>query len=140
MKFFPDDYQGKRQATTGLDFVSLAQENCGIDGNNPGFRSTFESQKHINLTSWEDVLEHCTIGFHDAPFQPSVSSTQSAHMGIISKQENVILGQLFTDKFNIKQEEVGESQRQDKWQVCSRSNVLYIIFTCTWVLAIPDMV
>ncbi|XP_043719498.1 calmodulin-binding transcription activator 1-like isoform X2 [Telopea speciosissima] len=114
---FPNDYQGKQPDIAGLDFASLAHFR---DSNDARFGSTFEPCKQLDITSWEDVLEHCTMEFPAVPVQPSVCSTQSATMGIITKQENVILGQLFRDE--CKQEIVGQPQGQEKWQVASEDN------------------
>ncbi|KAJ4950273.1 hypothetical protein NE237_027105 [Protea cynaroides] len=110
---FPNDYQGKQPDIAGLDFASLSQFR---DSNDARFGSTFEPYKQLDLTSWEDVLEHCMEN-PVVPVQPSVSSAQSATMGIFSKQENVMLGHLFTDE--CKQEIVGQLQDQLKWQVDS---------------------
>ncbi|XP_042481832.1 calmodulin-binding transcription activator 1-like isoform X2 [Macadamia integrifolia] len=112
---FPNDCQGKQLDITELDFP-LAQFR---DSNDAKFGSTFEP-KQLDITSWEDVLEHCTVGIPVVPVQPSVSATQSAAMGVISKQENVILGQLLADE--CKQEILGQSQGQEKWQVASEDD------------------
>ncbi|OUZ99343.1 IQ motif [Macleaya cordata] len=107
--------QGKQPAVPGSNFASFDQVNGGRDTNDAGFGLDFEPQKQLDLTSWENVLE----GLTSEPFKPSFSSTQPGTMGIISKQDNVMLGQRFTDELNIKQEVMDRSRGQEKWQVTS---------------------
>ncbi|KAK9271617.1 hypothetical protein L1049_001980 [Liquidambar formosana] len=111
---FSNDDPAKLSTVPGMDFVSLTREDRGKDGNDAGL--TFEPQKHLDFPSWEDVLENCTAGDQSVTFQPSLSSTGFDTMVVIPKQENDILGQLFTDNFGKKQEFGYHSQGQDEWQ------------------------
>ncbi|KAF8406012.1 hypothetical protein HHK36_008092 [Tetracentron sinense] len=116
--YFPvhcsNDYQGKQSAISGTNAISLAQEDSIRNNNVAGL--TLEPRKQLDLTSWEDVLEHCTTGYQGASFQPPIS-TEPATMGIIPKLENGLLEHLFTDELSIKQEVGNHPQDQEKWQI-----------------------
>ncbi|KAF8404599.1 hypothetical protein HHK36_009486 [Tetracentron sinense] len=122
--YFPvscaNDYQGKQSAIPGMNFPSLSQEDDIRNSNDAGLK--FEPRKQLELTSWEEVLEHCTMGFQGTSFPPPISSPQPATMGIIPKLENVMLGQLFTDELGIKQEVGSHPQDQEKWQNSSEDD------------------
>ncbi|XP_010269272.1 PREDICTED: calmodulin-binding transcription activator 3-like isoform X2 [Nelumbo nucifera] len=119
-----NNYQGKKPAAPGLNFVLLAQENIGRDHNDVGFRPMAEPQKQIDLAYWENVLGNCKAEFQGAVFQPSVFPSQSVTMEVIAKQENVILRQLPTEEF--KPEIVGHADGQEKWQNASEDNSSHI--------------
>ncbi|XP_058096807.1 calmodulin-binding transcription activator 3-like isoform X2 [Magnolia sinica] len=88
-----------------------------------GFGLTFnELRKPIDAAPWEEVLEHCTTGFQSAPFRPTISSTQTANMLGMPKQENGLLGQLFMDEFSMKQEFMTNPQGQAKWQIAAEDD------------------
>ncbi|XP_010267840.1 PREDICTED: calmodulin-binding transcription activator 3-like [Nelumbo nucifera] len=126
--YYPDpcqnNYQGKKPAVPGLDFVSLVQENRGRDGNDARFLPTSEPQKQVNLTCW-DVLEHCTTGFQNASFQPLILSSQPAAIGVIPKEESVIPGQFLAEEFT-NPEIAGQPDGQEKWQTASVDNSSYM--------------
>ncbi|KAF5178182.1 Calmodulin-binding transcription activator [Thalictrum thalictroides] len=111
------DKLGNPSVNAGLSFVSLSQEFKGSHSSDAGFELNFDAQKQLDLASWEQVLEHCNSGFGTP-----VSSTQCTTVSHMPEQENVILGKLYRDQFNIEQEDVGRSERQKKWQIASEDS------------------
>ncbi|GAV84782.1 IQ domain-containing protein/CG-1 domain-containing protein/Ank_2 domain-containing protein [Cephalotus follicularis] len=93
------------------------------DTNDSGL--TFESHKHLEFPSWDDVLENCPPGVEPVAFQPSFSSTQSDTMGDVSKQGYDIAKQHFTNTFGGKQEFGNHLPVEEEWQTsgCGSSNV-----------------
>lgn len=110
-----DNYQEKLSAIPGVNFGSLTQAYKREDGNDAGV--TYEPTKNLNSSLWEAALENSATGFQSLSFQPSFSATHSDTMGIISKQENGMLGDLFTDSFEKKQMCESKPRVQQGWQV-----------------------
>ncbi|XP_065874066.1 calmodulin-binding transcription activator 3 [Euphorbia lathyris] len=81
---FSDDYQGKL-STSRSDSVSLVQ--LGKAGDTNGATLPYQSHKHFDLPSWED-LGNSTDGIESAPLQSSFSS-QTETIGIIPKQDEI---------------------------------------------------
>uniref|UniRef100_A0A5B6Z4F1 Putative calmodulin-binding transcription activator 3 n=1 Tax=Davidia involucrata TaxID=16924 RepID=A0A5B6Z4F1_DAVIN len=99
---YSNDYQGKLPAIPGMDFVSLAQGDKDKNSMTAGL--TYESRRHLDFQSWEDVLENCTDGIQSVPFLPTLSFNLSDSMSNIPGQGNEILGQVFPDGSGKKQE------------------------------------
>lgn len=111
---FSNDHQGNLPAIPGMEFLSLTKEDRSGDGNGTGL--TYETNKQLEFTSWEDVLENSTAGVQPLPFQPSHSLAGTDTIGIVPKQENDILGQILRDGFGMKQEFGYNLQGQYEWQ------------------------
>lgn len=92
-----------------MDFVFLAQVDEVKDGNNTGL-------KNLDFVLWEDVLANGASDGQALEFQSSFLETQPHTIGILPKQENEILGQLFTSNFE-RQELGGHPKVQEGWQV-----------------------
>lgn len=101
---------------SGMDFMSLAHVDKAKDTNGTG--SACEPQKDLGLPSWEDVLENCTRGIESAPFQPTLWS-QADTVEITPKQEDEILGRIFTNNFDKGQDMESPILNQEGWQVRS---------------------
>ncbi|KAF5480859.1 hypothetical protein F2P56_001569 [Juglans regia] len=102
------DFQGKLSAISRVDFVSLTLADKVKDSNNP-------ESKHLDFALWDDILGNGTSGGEAVPLQPSFPETQPDTIGVLSKQENQILGQLFTSNLEI-QEFGSHLQVQEEWQ------------------------
>ncbi|EOX92102.1 Calmodulin-binding transcription activator protein with CG-1 and Ankyrin domains, putative isoform 1 [Theobroma cacao] len=94
-----NDYHGKPSGTG----FQLTQPDKSREYNDAGL--TYEPQKNLDFTSWEDVLENCTPGVESAQHQPPFSSTQRDTMG-----------QLFNNSFLTKQEFDNQAPVQEEWQ------------------------
>ncbi|KAA8530853.1 hypothetical protein F0562_005523 [Nyssa sinensis] len=99
---YSNDYEGKLPAIPGMDFVSLTQGDK--DENSTTVGLTYGSRRHLDIPSWEDVLENCTAGIQSAPFLSTLSSNLSDSMNNIPRQGNEILGLVFPDVSGKKQE------------------------------------
>ncbi|XP_048232625.1 calmodulin-binding transcription activator 3 isoform X2 [Ricinus communis] len=97
---FSSDYRGRKSAVPKREFVSPARVDKAEDTDGAGL--AYQPQKYFDLPSWEDVLENCTPGTESLNFQPPFTSLADTK-GIIPKQEDEILRQLFTN-FGRKQE------------------------------------
>lgn len=74
--------------------------------------------KIIDLSSWEEVLEQSTRGFHNTvPSHVSLSSTEPASMGIVLEQENMILGEFLASGSVVKEEFQNFGPIQSNWQI-----------------------
>ncbi|XP_022751072.1 calmodulin-binding transcription activator 3-like isoform X2 [Durio zibethinus] len=94
-----NDYHGK-PSNSGFQ---LTQPDKDREYNDAGI--TYEPQKNLDFTSWEDVLENCTPGIESAQYQPPFSLKQHDTMG-----------QLFDNTFLEKQEIKDQSLAQEEWQ------------------------
>lgn len=112
------DFQGKLSAISRVDFVSLTLADKVKDSNNPEL-------KHLDFALWDDILGNGTSGGEAVPFQPSFPETQPDTIGVLPKQENQILGQLFTSNFE-RQEFGSHLQVQEEWQV--QSYIQFIVY------------
>ncbi|KAB1210245.1 Calmodulin-binding transcription activator 3 [Morella rubra] len=106
--YFPASSSSKLLAIANLDFVFLTQVDEVKDGNNTGL-------KNLDFVLWEDVLENGASDGQALEFQSSFLETQPHTIGILPKQENEILGQLFTSNFE-RQELGGHPKVQEGWQ------------------------
>lgn len=84
---------------SGMNFLSLTPAEINKDSSGAGL--TFEHPPQLDLSSWEDDFENLT---HIA--------------GTVRKQEQDILGQLFSDGIDKKQELGSQSRVKEEWQVC----------------------
>ncbi|EEF31132.1 calmodulin-binding transcription activator (camta), plants, putative [Ricinus communis] len=91
---FSSDYRGRKSAVPKREFVSPARVDKVEDTDGAGL--AYQPQKYFDLPSWEDVLENCTPGTESLNFQPPFTSLADTK-GIIPKQEDEILRQLFTN-------------------------------------------
>ncbi|KAE7998072.1 hypothetical protein FH972_002650 [Carpinus fangiana] len=105
----PNDYQGKSSAISGVDFFSLTQADKAKESNNAGL-------KDLDFASWEDILKNATSGSQTVPLQPPFLERQPDTIGVLGKQENQKLGQLFTNNFGERQEFGGRPQAQEEWK------------------------
>lgn len=88
--------------------------------------------KIIDLSSWEEVLEQSTRGFHTTvPSHVSLSSTQPASMGIVLEQENMILGELLESGSVVKEEFQNFGPIQSNWQVMTPCSLLSVLLACS---------
>ncbi|ONI02281.1 hypothetical protein PRUPE_6G187700 [Prunus persica] len=117
---FSNNYQEKLSAIPGVNFGSLTQAYKREDGNDAGVN--YEPTKNLNSSLWEAALENSATGFQSLSFQPSFSATHSDTMGIISKQENGMLGHLFTDSFEKKQMCESKPRVQQGWQTLEENS------------------
>ena len=98
-----------------MDFDSLSEGEKGKSSVNAAL--TYPSEKHLDLPSWEDVLENSGTGIQSVPFQPSLSANRPDIMSFNSGRGNEPRGQFLSDGFSTKQEVVSYPHHQDKWQV-----------------------
>ena len=101
-----------------MDFASLPQADKAKDGNNAAL-------KILDFPLWEDILGNGTSGTQAVTFEPSFLETKPDTTGVLSKQENPILGQHFTSNLGEKREIGSHSQAQKEWQV--QSYLLFIV-------------
>lgn len=66
---------------------------------------TYEPQKNLDFTSWEDVLGNCDRGVESAQYQPPFTLKQNDTVGL-----------LFDNSFLKKQAFEDQSHAQEKWQ------------------------
>ncbi|XP_012437207.1 calmodulin-binding transcription activator 3 isoform X1 [Gossypium raimondii] len=66
---------------------------------------TYEPQKNLDFTSWEDVLENCDRGVESAQYQPPFTLKQNDTVGL-----------LFDNSFLKKQAFEDQSHAQEEWQ------------------------
>ncbi|GFY87427.1 signal responsive 1 [Actinidia rufa] len=109
-----DDYLGKLPGISGMDFGSLSEGEKGKTSVNAAL--TYPSEKHLDLPSWEDVLENSGTGIQSVPFQPSLSANRPDIMSFNSGRGNESRGQFFSEGFSTKQEVVSYPHHQDKGQ------------------------
>lgn len=95
-----DNYHGKPSLTA----FQLTQTDKDRAYNDSGI--TFEPQKNLDFTSWEDVLENCDCGVESAQYRP-----------LFTLKQNDTLGLLFDNSFLKKQAFEGQSHAQEEWQV-----------------------
>lgn len=110
-----------------MDFSPLGKGDKGKNSVNAAL--TYPSQKHLDLSSWEDVFENSSAGLESVPFQPSLSSHQHDTVSFNPGDGNELLGAFFADGF-VKQVEVRSYPHlQDEWQVCVKMfiHALYAI-------------
>ncbi|XWS44935.1 hypothetical protein CRYUN_Cryun15aG0092900 [Craigia yunnanensis] len=96
---YSNDYHGKPSGTG----FQLTQPDKNKEYNDAGI--TYEPQKNLDFTSWEDVLENCTPGVESAQYQPPFSLKQ-----------HDTLGQLFNNSFLKKNEFEDQSPAEEEWQ------------------------
>ncbi|KAB2635436.1 calmodulin-binding transcription activator 2-like [Pyrus ussuriensis x Pyrus communis] len=81
--------------------------------------SVIDSQKTLGAGSWEEILEQCTMGFHDGTSHASMSSTQISSTGVPLEQQ--------TSGNNLLKEEFGSSlPLQTNWQFPLGDNSLQL--------------
>lgn len=128
------DDQEKLSGIPGVNYISLSQANKIKDIDNVGL--TYEPQKFLGFSSWEDVLEN-NNGSQHMPFQPSFPETQPDNMGINSNlsEGDEIMGPLFTT--NIAKQHVNGSpiQVEGNWQVlgeiCGKiTSIIRLVLVC----------
>ncbi|KAK8321287.1 hypothetical protein V6Z11_A12G091600 [Gossypium hirsutum] len=94
-----NNYHGKPSLTA----FQLTQTNKDREYNDAGI--TYEPQKNLDFTSWEDVLEDCDRGVESAQYQPPFTLKQNDTVGL-----------LFDNSFLKKQAFEDQSHAQEKWQ------------------------
>ncbi|TYH95199.1 hypothetical protein ES332_A12G089900v1 [Gossypium tomentosum] len=94
-----NNYHGKPSLTA----FQLTQTNKDRESNDAGI--TYEPQKNLDFTSWEDVLEDCDRGVESAQYQPPFTLKQNDTVGL-----------LFDNSFLKKQAFEDQSHAQEKWQ------------------------
>ena len=114
--FVADNYQDKLPAIPGMDFSSLALAD----------KSEANSSR-----AWDDTLENVAAGVQ-LPLQPPFSAPQSDNLGVIQKQDQESLEQLFPNGFPKRQDSVSHPQGQEEWQVQNDvyATIAVIIFEC----------
>lgn len=110
---FSSNYQEKVSSVPGMDFSTLAAADKREDNSSAGV--THDHQKSSNFPAWDGILENTTAGMQ-WPLQPSFSVPQSANLGVIQKQEQDPLEQLFPNGFSKRPEFGCHPQVQDEWQ------------------------
>ncbi|XVF17258.1 hypothetical protein REPUB_Repub10bG0104400 [Reevesia pubescens] len=93
-----NDYHGKPSGTA----FELTQPDNDREYNDTGI--TYQPQKNLDFTSWEDVLKNSAPGVEPARYQPPFSSKQHETMG-----------QLLDNSF-LKKEFEDQSPAQEEWQ------------------------
>lgn len=96
-----DNYQEKLPTIPGMDFSSLALA---------------DKSEENSRRAWNDTLENVTSGVQ-SPFQPQFSAPQSDNLGVIEKQDQEPLEQLFPNGFSKRQGFVSHPQGRGEWQV-----------------------
>lgn len=109
-----DNYQEKLSSVPGMDFSTFAAADKREGNSSVGV--THDPQKSLNFPAWDGILENTTAGMQ-LPLQPSFSTPQSANLGVIQKQEQDPLEQLFPNGFSKRPEFGTHPQVQDEWQV-----------------------
>ncbi|XP_050205154.1 calmodulin-binding transcription activator 3 isoform X2 [Mercurialis annua] len=104
------NYQEKLPAVRRREFVSEVDK---TEETNQAALA-YQPQKHFDLPSREDVLENYAPGTETSTFQHPFSS-QALPAGIIPKQEEEILRQLFTYNLDKKQEPWSHLPVQREW-------------------------
>ncbi|KAI8536251.1 hypothetical protein RHMOL_Rhmol10G0241900 [Rhododendron molle] len=111
---FSNDFQGKLPAISGVDFDPLVKGDKGKNSVHAAL--TYPSQKHLDLSSWEDVFENSSAGLESVPFQPSLSSHRHDAMSFNPGDGNELLGAFFADGFAKQVEVRSYPHLQDEWQ------------------------
>ncbi|KAL5714848.1 hypothetical protein ACHQM5_016754 [Ranunculus cassubicifolius] len=111
------NYQGQKPDNLQQNYVLRPGESEGENSNDNGIGFGYETRKQLDLTSWGDVLQHCTPEPYRAPLVPPTSSTPPATMTYIPGQESEILRQHLTNEFNIKIEGVNGPTPEEKWKM-----------------------
>ncbi|KAE8671519.1 Calmodulin-binding transcription activator 3 [Hibiscus syriacus] len=93
------NYHGKPPPTA----FELTQPDKDTEYDNVGI--TYEPQKNLDFTLWEDMLEKGNPGVGSAQYQPPLTLKQ-----------NDIMGQLFDNSFLNKQDFEDQSHAQEDWQ------------------------
>lgn len=108
-----DNYQEKL-SVPGMGFSSLALADKSEGNRSAGV--THDHQKALNFPAWDGTLENDNAGIQ-LPFQPSFSAAQSDNLGVIQKQEQEPLEQLFPNGFSKRPDFGSHPQVQEEWQV-----------------------
>ncbi|EXB29454.1 Calmodulin-binding transcription activator 3 [Morus notabilis] len=108
-----DNYQEKLSSVPGMGFSSLALADKSEGNRSAGV--THDHQKNLNFPAWDGTLENDNAGIQ-LPFQPSFSAAQSANLGVIQKQEQEPLEQLFPNGFSKRPDFGSHPQVQEEWQ------------------------
>uniref|UniRef100_A0A1D1ZLF8 Calmodulin-binding transcription activator 3 n=1 Tax=Anthurium amnicola TaxID=1678845 RepID=A0A1D1ZLF8_9ARAE len=108
--YFPvpsSDSQGYYPGSaSGTNYYSVAQEDITKVFNETGLGLTFSGPRtQVDLTSWDEVLEHCATKFPGVPFPGSVSSVQSTQALGNTDSEPSTLGEIFRDVYTQQAEE-----------------------------------
>ncbi|XP_031497097.1 calmodulin-binding transcription activator 3 isoform X2 [Nymphaea colorata] len=96
---------------------SLAEQSLSSNNQNPGSGIGFDdSKKHIDLTSWENVLKQCTVDFQNVPHQARPLSGHSFGVGETpNRYVQPNFEQLFTDELR-KQVDGNKLDDGSAWQ------------------------
>ncbi|XP_072992419.1 calmodulin-binding transcription activator 3 isoform X2 [Typha latifolia] len=101
----PGYYQGIPPTTPNTDYYSVAQEDITKVFDETGLGLAFSGSKtQVDLTSWNEVLEHFTTGFQTPSFHPSVAS-QATILEDNSRLETFTFGEAYDN--NLSLNEVG---------------------------------
>ncbi|XAR73390.1 hypothetical protein NMG60_11007343 [Bertholletia excelsa] len=111
---YSHDYQGNFLSVSGMDGAPLAQGDKGKNGTNSAL--TFEPQKDVDFTPWEDVLGNSGPGIQSGHFRPSVSACQPDTINFNPARGNELLGQILTDGFGKQQEYGIYAHQEDEWK------------------------
>ncbi|XP_064968277.1 calmodulin-binding transcription activator 3-like isoform X1 [Musa acuminata AAA Group] len=89
-------FQGTHDAEPKSDFYSVTQEDISRVFDETGLGLSFRGSKtQYDLTSWDEVLEHCATSFQMPSFQSSVGFTEPPVVENNNKLESSILGDLY---------------------------------------------
>lgn len=102
LKLLPDSHG--ISSTPGANYISHVQKDTLRDSDD--ITDVTVSQNIIDLaSSWEEVLEQSTSGFHaSVPSLVSLSSSEPAPMGTVHRQENMMLDELLAGGSVVKEE------------------------------------
>ncbi|KAJ6794513.1 calmodulin-binding transcription activator 3-like [Iris pallida] len=112
-----DQYEHQRVQTVRpqSDFYSVAQEDITSIYNGTGLGLTFSGPRtQFGLTSWNQVLEHCTSEFQSAPFEAAGASAQVCDD---TKQDSLALEDFFRNDLSANQEDILSAQGKSVWQL-----------------------
>lgn len=108
------DLQKLQNVRPGSDFYSVAQEDITSIYNETGIGLTFSGPRtQFGLTSWNQVLEHCTSEFQSAPFEATVASTQVYDD---TKQDSLALEDFFRNNLGTNQDDIRSAPGKSVWQ------------------------
>ncbi|URE12284.1 IQ calmodulin-binding motif [Musa troglodytarum] len=89
-------FQGTHEVEPKSDFYSVTQEDISGVFDETGLGLSFKGSKtQYDLTSWDEVLEHCATSFQMPSFQSSVGFTEPPVVENNNKLESFILGDLY---------------------------------------------
>lgn len=71
------------------------------------------SKTQLGLTSWKEVLEHCTTDMQGAPFD-TIASAQAANLDI---PQHLVLGDYLGNALGLSHEDVASALGKPFWQV-----------------------